>query len=118
MRLMRGNMLEVMRAQYVTTARAKGLSERAVIYKHIFRNAINPMVTLLGFQLSALLSGVALTEAVLAYPGLGKLILDGVRSQDIFLVMGSMMMGSLLLLIGNLIADILLGIVDPRIKVQ
>ncbi len=118
MRLMRGNMLEVKRAQYVTTAKAKGLSERVVIYKHIFRNAINPMVTLLGFQLSGLLSGVALTEAVLAYPGLGKLILDGVISQDIYLVMGSMMMGSLLLLIGNLIADILLAVVDPRVKVQ
>ena len=118
MRLMRGNMLEVKRAQYVTTARAKGLSERVVIFKHIFRNAINPMVTLFGFQLSGLLSGVALTEAVLAYPGLGRLILDAVLSQDLFLVMGSMMMGSLLLLLGNLIADILLAVVDPRIKVQ
>jgi len=118
MRLMRGNMLEVKRAQYVTTARAKGLSERVVIFKHIFRNAINPMVTMFGFQLSGLLSGVALTEAVLAYPGLGKLILDGVLAQDIFLVMGSMMMGALLLLTGNLIADILLAVVDPRIKVH
>lgn len=118
MRLMRGNMLEVKRSQYVTTARAKGLSERVVIFKHIFRNAINPMVTLFGFQLSGLLSGVALTEAVVAYPGLGRLILDAVLSQDLFLVMGSMMMGSVLLLLGNLIADILLAVVDPRIKVQ
>ena len=118
MRLMRGNMLEVKRSQYVVTARAKGLSERVVIFKHIFRNAINPMVTLFGFQLSGLLSGVALTEAVLQYPGLGSLILEGVRSKDIYLVMGSMMMGSVLLLIGNLVADILLAVVDPRIKVQ
>jgi len=118
MRLMRGNMLDVKRSQYVTTARAKGLSERVVIFKHIFRNAINPMVTLFGYQLSGLLSGVALTEAVLSYPGLGSLVLEGVQSQDIYLVMGSMMMGSLLLLMGNLIADILLAVVDPRIKVQ
>ena len=76
------------------------------------------MVTLFGYQLSGLLSGVALTEAVLSYPGLGSLVLEGVQSQDIYLVMGSMMMGSLLLLMGNLIADILLAVVDPRIKVQ
>jgi len=106
MRLMRGNMLEVKRAQYVTTARAKGLS------------AVNPMVTIFGYQLSGLLSGVALTEAVLGYPGLGRLILDAVMAQDLFLVMASMMMGTTLLLIGNLIADLLLVVVDPRIKVQ
>lgn len=118
MRLMRGNMLEVKRSQYITTARAKGLSEKKVISKHMFRNAINPMITLFGFRLSGLLSGVALTEAVLAYPGLGKLILDAVLSQDIFLVMGSLMMGSFLLLLGNLIADILLAVVDPRIRID
>jgi peptide/nickel transport system permease protein len=118
MRLMRGNMLEVKRAQYVTTARAKGLNERKVIYKHMLRNAVNPMVTIFGYQLSGLLSGVALTEAVLGYPGLGRLILDAVMAQDLFLVMASMMMGTTLLLIGNLIADLLLVAVDPRIKVQ
>lgn len=118
MRIMRGNVLEVKRAQYITTARAKGLSGRKVIFKHILRNAINPMVTIFGYQLSALLSGVGLTEAVLAYPGLGKLMLDAVLSQDMYLVMGGLMMSSLLLLVGNLIADILLAIVDPRIKVS
>ncbi len=118
MRLMRGNMLEVKRAQYVTTARAKGLNERKVIYKHMLRNAVNPMVTIFGYQLSGLLSGVALTEAVLNYPGLGRLILDAVLAQDLYLVMASMMMGTTLLLIGNLIADLLLVVVDPRIKVQ
>jgi len=117
-RLMRGNMLEVKRAQYVTTARAKGLSERNVIYKHMLRNAVNPMVTIFGYQLSGLLSGVALTEAVLNYPGLGRLILDAVLAQDLYLVMASMVMGTSLLLIGNLIADLLLVVVDPRIQVQ
>jgi peptide/nickel transport system permease protein len=117
MRIMRGNVLEVKRAQYITTARAKGLSGRKVIFKHILRNAINPMVTIFGYQLSALLSGVALTEAVLAYPGLGRLMLEAVLSQDMYLVMGGLIMSSVLLLVGNLIADILLAIVDPRIKV-
>jgi len=118
MRLMRGNMLEVKRAQYVTTARSKGLSERKVIYKHMLRNAVNPMVTIFGYQLSGLLSGVALTEAVLAYPGLGRLMLDAVMAQDLYLVMASMVMGTSLLLLGNLVADLLLVAVDPRIKVQ
>ncbi len=117
MRIMRGNVLEVKRAQYVTTARAKGLSGRKVIFKHIFRNAINPMITIFGYQLSALLSGVGLTEAVLAYPGLGELMLRAVLQQDLFLVMGGLVMSSVLLLVGNLIADILLAIADPRIKV-
>ena len=118
MRLMRGNMLEVKRAQYVTTARAKGLGERKVIYKHMLRNAVNPMVTIFGYQLSALLSGAALTEAVLNYPGLGRLILEAVLAQDLYLVMASMVMGTSLLLIGNLIADLMLVAVDPRIQVQ
>jgi len=117
MRIMRGNVLEVKRAQYITTARAKGLSGRKVVFKHILRNAINPMITIFGYQLSALLSGVGLTEAVLAYPGLGYLMLDAVLSQDMFLVMGGLVMSSMLLLVGNLIADILLATVDPRIKV-
>ncbi len=117
MRIMRGNVLEVKRAQYVTTARAKGLSGRKVIFKHILRNAINPMITILGYELSALLSGVALTEIVLNYKGLGELMLRAVLAQDIYLVMGDLMMSSALLLFGNLIADILLAVADPRIKV-
>ena len=110
--------MEVKRAQYVTTARAKGLSGKRVIFKHILRNAINPMITIFGYQLSALLSGMGLTEAVLAYPGLGYLMLDAVLQQDLFLVMGGLVMSSVLLLVGNLIADILLATVDPRIKVR
>jgi peptide/nickel transport system permease protein len=117
MRIMRGNVLEVKRAQYVTTARAKGLSSRKVIFKHILRNAINPMVTIFGYELSALLSGVALTEIILNYKGMGHLMLRAVLSQDMYLTMGDLMMSSVLLLIGNLLADILLAVVDPRIKV-
>jgi len=117
MRIMRGNVLEVKRAQYVTTAKAKGLSSRKVVFKHILRNAINPMVTIFGYELSALLSGIALTEIVLDYEGMGHLMLQAVMSQDMYLIMADLMTSSVLLLIGNLIADILLAVVDPRIKV-
>jgi len=113
---MRGNMLEVFRQQYVTTARAKGLPEDIVIYRHALRNAINPMITIFGYQLSGLLSGVALTEMITSYPGLGSMMLAAVRAQDIFLVMSSMLIGGVLLIVGNLIADILLSIADPRIS--
>jgi peptide/nickel transport system permease protein len=115
-RLMRGNMLEVLRAQYVMMARAKGLAENRVIYRHALRNAINPMVTIFGYELSGLLSGAALTEIICNWPGLGSIMLEAVRSQDIFLVMGSMLCGGLLLIMGNLCADILLAWVDPRIR--
>lgn len=117
-RYMRGNLLEALRAQYVTTARAKGLSERRVIYLHSLRNAINPMITLFGYELSSLLSGAALTEIICAWPGLGSLMLTAVMSQDLFLVMGSMLMGAAMLIGGNLLADILLAVADPRIKYQ
>lgn len=115
-RQMRANMLEVMESDYVKFARAKGLSEFKVIFKHALRNALNPMITLLGFEFAGLLSGAALTEYVFQYPGLGRLILEAVMKSDINLVMASLMMGSIMLVLGNLIADILLIITDPRIR--
>jgi peptide/nickel transport system permease protein len=115
-RLMRGNMLETLRAEFVTTARAKGLAEQVVIYKHALRNAINPFITIFGYQLSTLFSGAAITEIITAWPGLGRLMLDAVISQDLFLVMGNLLMGSVLLIVGNLSADILLAVSDPRIR--
>ncbi len=115
-RLMRGNMLEVLREQYITTARAKGLPERRVVYRHALRNAINPMITIFGFQLGGILSGAALTEIITSWPGLGSMMLEAVRSQDLFLVMGGMLMGGILLIAGNLCADILLAWTDPRIQ--
>jgi len=116
MRQMRGQMLDVINMDYIRTARAKGLTERNVIYKHAFRNAINPMITIFGFQLSSLFSGAALTEIVTGWPGLGKMMLTAVRSKDLYLAMAGLMMGSLMLIIGNLAADILLALNDPRIK--
>ncbi len=117
-RQMRANMLDVLDSDYVKFARAKGLSEFSVIYKHALRNAINPMITLLGFEFAGLLNGAALTEYVFQYPGLGRLILEAVMKSDINLVMASLMMGAIMLVLGNLIADILLIITDPRIRVK
>lgn len=115
-RISRGNMLEELRKQYIVTARAKGLPEYRVIYGHALRNAINPLITLFGYEFSALLSGAALLEIIINWPGLGSLMLSAVRSQDTFLVMGSMLMGGSMLIIGNFIADMLLIIVDPRVR--
>lgn len=115
-RQMRANMLEVLDSDYIKFARAKGLSENKVIYKHALRNAINPMITLLGFEFAGLLSGAALTEYVFQYPGLGRLILEAVMKSDINLVMASLMMGTIMLIMGNLLADILLAITDPRLR--
>ncbi len=117
-RQMRANMLEVLDSDYVKFARAKGLSEGKVIFKHALRNAINPMITLLGFEFAGLLSGAALTEYVFQFPGLGRLILEAVMKSDINLVMASLMMGTIMLILGNLIADILLMIADPRIRTK
>ncbi|AHC16400.1 ABC transporter permease [Salinispira pacifica] len=116
-RIMRANMLEILHQQYIVTARAKGQSERIVVFRHALRNAINPMITILGFQIANILSGAALTEAVLSWPGLGQLVLQAILSQDMFLVIGILLYSSILLVIGNLIADILLAVTDPRVRV-
>jgi peptide/nickel transport system permease protein len=118
MRYMRTNLLDVLRADYVKTARAKGVAERRVILRHAVRNAINPLVTLFGFELGGLLSGAAFVENILGYPGLGRLVLEALLKKDVFVVMGSLLMGSVLLILGNLTADILLALVDPRIRYE
>ncbi|MDJ0511566.1 MAG: ABC transporter permease [Crocosphaera sp.] len=118
MRLMRGQMLDVMRQDYIQTARAKGLPEDKVIYVHALRNAINPLITLLGFEFSSLLGGSFIAEFFFNWPGLGRLILQAVTAQDLYLVMGSLTMGATMLIVGNLLADLLLKVVDPRIKLE
>jgi peptide/nickel transport system permease protein len=118
MRLMRANVLEIERSDFVRTARAKGLPERLVVGKHVLRNALNPFVTLAGYELGALLSGAALIETVMNLQGLGALLLEAVLSKDLHLVMASVLMGSVLLLIGNLLADLALQALDPRLDVS
>lgn len=117
-RLMRGQLLDVLRQDYIQTARAKGLPENRVIYVHALRNAVNPLITLLGFEFASLLGGSFITEYFFNWPGLGTLILQAVRNQDLYLVMASLMMGALMLIVGNLLADLLLKAVDPRIKLE
>ena len=116
MRQMRGNLLDVLRLDYVTTARSKGLDEGVVIYKHALRNALNPMITLFGYTLGALVSGSFVAEIIFSWPGLGRLTLDAILTQDQYLVMGSVLMASVVLILGNLIADLLLAVADPRIS--
>jgi peptide/nickel transport system permease protein len=115
MRLMRANILELKESDFVRTARAKGLPESAVVGKHILRNALNPFITLAGAEMGELLGGAALVEAVMNLQGMGTLILEAVLRLDTYLVMGSILIGSLMLLIGNLLADLALTLVDPRI---
>lgn len=117
-RLMRGQLLDVLRQDYIQTARAKGLPENRVIYIHALRNAINPIITLLGFEFASLLSGSFIAENFFGWPGLGSLVLEAVRNQDLYLVMASLMMGALMLILGNLFADLLLKFVDPRIRLE
>jgi peptide/nickel transport system permease protein len=114
-RLTRGQLLDVLRQDYIQTARAKGLPENKVLYVHALRNAINPLITLLGFEFASLLSGSFIAEFFFNWPGLGTLILNAVTAQDLYLVMASLMMGATMLIIGNLLADLLLKFVDPRI---
>ncbi len=115
-RLTRGQLLDVLRQDYIQTARAKGLPENRVIYVHALRNAVNPLITLLGFEFASLLSGAFIAEFFFNWPGLGRLILQAVTAQDLYLVMGSLMMGATMLIVGNLLADLLLKSVDPRVN--
>ncbi|MFN3649970.1 MAG: ABC transporter permease [Armatimonadota bacterium] len=116
MRQMRGNLLDVLGENYVLAARARGLQEKVVIVKHAVRNAINPLITILGYDLAGLLAGAALVETVMSWPGLGQLLLRAVMTQDVYLAMGSFVMGAVLLMLGNLVADMLLAFTDPRIR--
>jgi peptide/nickel transport system permease protein len=117
-RITRGELLDVLRQDYIQTARAKGLPENRVIYVHALRNAVNPLITLLGFEFAALLGGSFITENYFNWPGLGRLILQAIQAQDLYLVMASLMMGAVLLIVGNLLADLALKAVDPRIKLS
>jgi peptide/nickel transport system permease protein len=115
-RYMRSNMLEVVRQDYILTARAKGLPERVVIYKHALRNALLPVITILGLSGPGLIGGSVIFETIFAIPGMGKLFYDGVMMRDYPLIMGILVMGAVLTLIGNMLADISYALADPRIR--
>ena len=117
-RYMRSNMLEVIRADYITTARAKGLPERIVIYKHALRNALLPVITILGLAIPGLIGGSVIFETVFAIPGMGQLFFMSVMTRDYPLIMGILTIGAILTLIGNLFSDVGYAIADPRIRVR
>lgn len=118
MRVMRGTFLDYSRADFVTTARAKGMDENAIMFRHVLRNAINPVVTSFGFAFAGLLSGALLVENVMNYPGLGQLIYAAIIKQDQYVVMAGVVIGCAMLVAGQLIADILLALADPRIRLE
>ncbi|MDA8414723.1 MAG: ABC transporter permease [Desulfobacteraceae bacterium] len=115
-RYMRSSMLNVIGQDYITTARAKGLSERTVIYKHALRNALLPLITLLGFSIPGLIGGSVIFETIFAIPGMGQLFYQGAMSRDYPVVMGILVIGALLTLVGNLVADVTYALADPRIR--
>ncbi|MDP1761327.1 MAG: ABC transporter permease [Deltaproteobacteria bacterium] len=115
-RYMRGNMLEVIRQDYITTARAKGLPERVVIFKHALRNALLPVITILGLSVPGLIGGSVIFESIFAIPGMGQLFYGAVMARDYPLVMGELVIGAVLTLLGNMLADVGYALVDPRIR--
>jgi peptide/nickel transport system permease protein len=117
-RYMRANMLEVIRQDYITTARAKGLSERVVIYKHALRNALLPVITILGLSVPGLIGGSVIFETIFSIPGMGQLFYMSAMSRDYPVIMGILFIGAVLTLIGNLIADVSYAVADPRIRVS
>lgn len=117
-RYMRSGMLEQIRQDYVRTARAKGLSERIVVFKHAMRNALIPVVTLLGLYLPFLVGGAVLIETIFAWPGMGRLIVQAIFQRDYPVVLAAAFVLSIMVVLGNLIADVLYSVVDPRIRVE
>jgi peptide/nickel transport system permease protein len=115
-RYLRGQMLEYLGADYIRTARSKGLREFVVIYKHTLRNAIIPFIATIGGLLPALFSGAGLVEVVFAYPGITPMFINAINQQDIFIIAGFGMLTTVLLIVGNLLGDLLLAVVDPRIQ--
>ena len=117
-RYMRSGMLEQIRQDYVRTARAKGLGERSVVFKHAMRNALIPVVTLLGLYIPFLISGAVLIETIFAWPGMGRTIVTAIFQRDYPVVLASAFVISVLVILGNLIADVLYSVVDPRVRVE
>lgn len=117
-RLSRASMLEVLESDYVRTARAKGLSERSVTFKHGLRNGIIPVVTILGLQFGAVLSGAILVESVFAWPGLGRLAFEAVTRRDTPVLLGVLLLVSVAVIIANLLTDLLYRLIDPRIRIS
>ena len=117
-RLTRSSLLEVMRLDYIRTARAKGLRETGVITRHALKNALIPVVTIMAIQVAGLLSGAVITEAIFSIPGVGRITVNAISSRDMPLLQGAVLFATVLVILGNLVADILYSVLDPRIRSQ
>jgi peptide/nickel transport system permease protein len=115
-RFMRGNLIEVMSEDYVRTARAKGLRERRVVFRHGVRSAITPIVTILGLDLGILLGGAILTESVFNIPGVGRLAFDAIQKSDLNTVQGTVLIGAFFIIMLNLVVDVVYAFLDPRVR--
>lgn len=115
-RFTRSSMLDIIKEDYVKTARAKGLKENIVVWKHAFKNALPPIITIVGMRFSAALSGAVLTETIFSWPGLGKLIVDSIQNRDYTLVQGSVIYLAFIYMFVNLIVDIGYGLLNPKVK--
>jgi peptide/nickel transport system permease protein len=115
-RYLRASMLDVLRADYVRTAKAKGLSEGRVVYKHALRNALLPLITLIGLSLPTLVAGALITEQIFSYPGIGSYTINAVLANDYPVIIATSIFAGFFVIIGNLLADVLYGVADPRIK--
>jgi len=116
-RLLRGNLAGVLSEDYIRTARAKGLSERAVVWRHGVRSAITPVVTVLGLDIGILLGGAILTETVFNIPGVGRLAFSAIRGADLPMIQGTVLIGALFIILANLVVDVLYGFLDPRVRI-
>ncbi len=117
-RLTRSNLLEVLRNDYIRTARSKGLPPFTVITRHALKNALIPVITVMAIQISSLLSGAVITESVFAIPGVGSLAVSAINNRDMPLLQGTVIFTAVLIIAGNLVADVLYSIIDPRIRVE
>ena len=117
-RLTRSSMLEVLRLDYITTARAKGLGEKVIIWKHALKNAFIPVVTVVGLQFGGLLEGAVIVETIFAWPGVGKLLVDSIFERDFAMIQGCVLLVAVIFVLANLIVDILYAYLDPRIRYE
>lgn len=115
-RLVRSSLLEVLGLDYIKTARSKGLAERMVVYRHALRNALIPVITILGLEFGTLLSGAVITETVFAWPGVGRLVINAVQQRDFPVVVGTVTIIATLFVFLNLVVDLLYGVIDPRVR--
>jgi peptide/nickel transport system permease protein len=112
----RSSVLDVLQQDYVRTARSKGVSERRVVWRHVLKNAMNPVLTIIGISFGVLMSGTVIVETVFTYPGLGRLVVLAVQRRDYPLVQGVLLLAALLYMLINLVVDLLYALFDPRIQ--